>query len=369
MVKKIFIITGEVSGDILASKIINYLDLKMIDVKGIVGSNLKEMGIEGPFENKDITFFGIIDVIKNIFYIKKRIDQTVKYIESFKPDIVFSVDSPDFVFQVIKKIKQRKKTKSKFFHFVAPSIWAWREGRAKKIKNLLDKIYLLFKFEKKYFDKYGIKNQYVGHPFFENFTSSKFNINAESKLISFCPGSRKKEIDAFMPIFIDVIKNYKNTFNYHFAITKETEFLVRKYLKNINNVKYYININENLKEKYLKNSLITVAKSGTISLDLCKNQIPYITIYRLSWMNYFIIKPFIKAKYVNIINIIADKEIIPELIQFDCNSKMIIAKLDYFFNNNDKLKALVENYNLVLKELSNRDTSKQIADDLIYNLN
>ena len=113
MVKKIFIITGEVSGDILASKIINYLDLKMIDVKGIVGSNLKEMGIEGPFENKDITFFGIIDVIKNIFYIKKRIDQTVKYIESFEPDIVFSVDSPDFVFQVIKKIKQRKKTNSR----------------------------------------------------------------------------------------------------------------------------------------------------------------------------------------------------------------------------------------------------------------
>ena len=172
-----------------------------------------------------------------------------------------------------------------------------------------------------------------------------------------------------MPIFIDVIKNYKNTFNYHFAITKETEFLVRKYLKNINNVKFLININENLKEKYLKKSLITVAKSGTISLDLCKNQIPYITIYRLSWMNYFIIKPFVKTKYVNIINIIADKEIIPELIQSDCNSKMIISKLNYFFDNNDKLKSLVENYNLVLKELSNKNSSKQIADDLIDNLN
>ncbi|MFL2525750.1 MAG: lipid-A-disaccharide synthase, partial [Pelagibacteraceae bacterium] len=217
--KKIFIITGEVSGDILASKIINYLDLKTIEVKGIVGSNLKEIGVEGPFENKEITFFGITDIIKNIFYIKKRIDKTVKYIESFKPDIVFSVDSPDFVFQVIKKIKQRKKMKTKFFHFVAPSIWAWREGRAKKIKNLIDKIYLLFKFEIKYFDKYGIKNQYVGHPFFENFIGSKLNFNTGGKLISFCPGSRKKEIHEFMPIFIDVIKNYKHTFNYHFATT------------------------------------------------------------------------------------------------------------------------------------------------------
>ena len=166
-----------------------------------------------------------------------------------------------------------------------------------------------------------------------------------------------------------VIKNYKHTFNYHFATTKETEHLVSKYLANISNIEYFINTDENLKEKYFKKSLITVAKSGTISLDLCKNQVPYITIYRLSWLNYFIIKPFIKAKYINIINIMADKEIIPELIQSDCNSKMIISKLDYFFGNKNKLKALVENYNLVLNELSNKNSSKQIADDLIKNLN
>ena len=92
MKKKIFVITGEVSGDILASKIVDYLDLKQIDIKGIVGSNLKIKGIDGPFENKEITFFGITDVIKNIFFIKKKIDQTVKYLEDFKPDIVFSVD-------------------------------------------------------------------------------------------------------------------------------------------------------------------------------------------------------------------------------------------------------------------------------------
>ena len=201
MKKKIFVITGEVSGDILASKIIDYIDLKKIDIKGIVGSNLKNKGIDGPFENKDITFFGITDVIKNIFYIKKKIDQTVEYLENFKPDIVFSVDSPDFVFQVIKKIKERKKIQTKFFHFVAPSIWAWRESRGHSIRKLIDKIYLLFKFEKKYFDKYSINNDFVGHPFFENFKNSTYDSSIEKKIISFCPGSRKKKYVSLCPFF------------------------------------------------------------------------------------------------------------------------------------------------------------------------
>ena len=369
MKKKIFVITGELSGDILASKIIDRIDIKKIDIKGIVGVNLKNKGIDGPFENKEITFFGITDVIKNIFYIKKKIDQTVKYLEDFKPDIVFSVDSPDFVFQVIKKIKERKKIKTKFFHFVAPTIWAWRESRGHNIRKLIDKIYLLFKFEKKLFDKYLINNQFVGHPFFENFDLTQNNFDIEKKIISFCPGSRKKEIDTFMPIFLKIIKNYNNQFKYHFAVTKETEDMVQKYLRKLKNIEFMINVDEKLKIKYFKNSLITLAKSGTISLDLCKLQVPFITIYKLSWINYFIIKPFVKVKYVNIINIIANKEIIPEFIQGNCNSKKIISKLEEFFKNKEKLKRLVNDYSIILNELSNKNTSQQIADDLIKNIN
>ena len=369
MEKKIFIITGEVSGDILASRIIDHIDLTKIKIKGIIGLNLKKRGIDGPFENSDITFFGVTDVLKNIFYIRKKIDEAVEFIESFKPDIVFSVDSPDFVFEVIKKLKKRKKIHTKFFHFVAPSIWAWRESRGNKINKLIDKIYLLFKFEKKYFDKYNISNQFVGHPFFENFQNLNFNLDIEKKILSFCPGSRKREVDMFMPIFLDIMDFYKKRFKYHFAITLNTEDLVKKYLNHVKNIDYIINIDENLKNEYLKKSIVTVAKSGTVSLDLCRNQVPFITIYKLSWLNYLIIKPFVKARFINIINIIANKEIIPEFIQSNCNSKEIIRKLNFFFNNKDKLSKLVQDYNVILSEISNKDTSKQIADDLIKNLN
>tara|TARA_B100000963_G_C22588867_1_gene654486 strand:- start:238 stop:1347 length:1110 start_codon:yes stop_codon:yes gene_type:complete len=368
MKKKIFVITGELSGDILASKIIDCIDLKKIDIKGIVGSNLKDKGIDGPFESKDITFFGITDVIKNIFYIKKKINQTVTYIETFKPDIVFSVDSPDFVFQVIKKIKKREKIRTKFFHFVAPSIWAWRERRGYMIAKLIDKIYLLFKFEKKFFDKYSINNDYVGHPFFENFKISNYDLSVEKKIISFCPGSRKKEIHTFMPIFLDIIKNYNNQFKYHFAVTRETVDIVNEYLAKLKDVIFFVNVDEKSKIEYFKKSIITIAKSGTITLDLCQLQVPFITIYKLSWINYLIIKPFVKVKYVNIINIISNKQIVPEFIQRNCNSKKIIFKLDEFFKNKHKLKELVDDYGFILNELSNKNTSKHIADDIVQNL-
>ena len=161
MTKKIFIIVGETSGDLLAYEVIKNLVSNNIELRGIVGDNFKKFKIKGPFESKDITFFGITDVIKNIFYIKKKINKAVQYIENFNPDIVFSVDSPDFVFQVIKKIRSNKKIKPKFFHYVAPSIWAWREKRANKIKKLLDKIYLLFKFETQNLEN-QLKKQYQG---------------------------------------------------------------------------------------------------------------------------------------------------------------------------------------------------------------
>ncbi len=369
MKKKIFVITGEISGDILAAEIIKNINIDHIDIKGIYGSNLKNLGIDGPFENKDITFFGITDVLKNIFYINKKINECVKYIETFQPDIVLSVDSPDFVFQVIKKIKKQKKINTKFFHFVAPTIWAWRENRGNKIKKLLDKIYLLFDFEKKYFDKYNVKNLVVGHPFFENFKITNYNYSTDRNIISFCPGSRIKEINIFLPIYLNIINFFGDKFIYHFGLVKGTEKIIKEKLSNYKNLKIIINTDEYQKNEYFKKSLIAIAKSGTISLNLCKCQIPFLTIYKFSWLNYLLIRPFVKVKFANIINIIANKQVIPEFIQKDCNSTNIINKLNYYLSNKFELKKMIENYNLVLNSFSNKKTSKTIAEDLLSYLN
>ena len=176
--KKIFILTGEPSGDKLASTTISKLKKNYSDIEylSVGGSNLKKIGIKSIFELKEITYLGFTSVLLNIFKIKKKINQTVNEILKFNQDILFSVDSPDFTLRVAKIVK-KKNPKIKTIHYVAPQVWIWRKSRVKKIKKFIDHILLLFDFEKKYFDEENIKNTFVGHPLIEDFGTNKTDIN------------------------------------------------------------------------------------------------------------------------------------------------------------------------------------------------
>ena len=151
--KKIFIITGEPSGDKLASTVISKLKIQSPDIEylSVGGANIKKLGIQSIFDLKDITYLGFTSVLFNIFKIRKKINKTVDEIIKFNPDILFSVDSPDFTFRVAEKVKKINDN-IKTIHYVAPQVWIWRKNRVKKIKNFIDHILLLFNFEKKYFD-------------------------------------------------------------------------------------------------------------------------------------------------------------------------------------------------------------------------
>ena len=166
--KKIFILTGEASGDKLASTVISKLKEKydQIEYLSVGGSNLSRLGIKTIFDLKEITYIGFTSVIFNIFKIKKKIDRTVKEIIEFNPDLIFSVDSPDFTLRVSERVKKIKPN-IKVIHYVAPQVWIWRENRVKKFKKFVDHFLLLFNFEKKFFDKENIKNTFVGHPLLE----------------------------------------------------------------------------------------------------------------------------------------------------------------------------------------------------------
>jgi Lipid A disaccharide synthetase len=166
--KKIFVLTGEPSGDKLASTVISKLQSTNTEIEylSVGGVNLKKLGISSIFDLKDITYLGFTSVIFNIFKIRNKINQTVDEIIKFNPDILFSVDSPDFTLRVAEKVKKINKN-IKTIHYVAPQVWIWRKNRVKKIKNFIDHILLLFDFEKKYFEKENIKNTFVGHPLIE----------------------------------------------------------------------------------------------------------------------------------------------------------------------------------------------------------
>ena len=166
--KKIFVLTGEPSGDKLASTVISKLKIDNPDIEylSVGGTHIKKLGIQSIFDLREITYLGFTSVLFNIFKIRKKIDKTVDEIIKFNPDILFSVDSPDFTLRVAEKVKNIN-NKIKTIHYVAPQVWVWRKNRVKKIKKFIDHMLLLFNFEKKYFDEENIKNTFVGHPLIE----------------------------------------------------------------------------------------------------------------------------------------------------------------------------------------------------------
>jgi lipid-A-disaccharide synthase len=362
--KKIFIITGESSGDKIGSLVIKKVKEKNLDIQflAIGGENIKSEKIDCIFDIKDIAYMGFIDVLINIFSIKAKIDLTVKKIVEFNPDVIFSIDSPDFSFRILNKVKNIN-NKIKKIHLVAPQVWAWRENRKKKLYKFIDHLLLLFPFEKRYFDGF-VRNSFVGHPFFD-FSVFKINKleNKDKNYFTLCPGSRNTELKTFMPIFVEVIKkiNLNNNFIFHIPTCENNKNFINDYLQKSKIDNFIITTNEKEKNFYIKDSILTISKSGTITLDICKNQCPLIVVYKTSWLNFLLIKPFVKTKYGNILNIIAQKEIIPELIQDKCNPDEIYKLAKEFIENDLLRKNLVDDYTKILETIIVPDSLEKIS--------
>ena len=370
--KKIFILTGEPSGDKLASEVIINLNKinQKIEYLGVCGSHLKSLGIRSIYDQKEITFLAFTDVLLNFFKIKKKIDYTIKEVLNFNPDILFTVDSPDFSLRVSKKVKQINPN-IKTIHYIAPKVWAWREGRVKKMKKFLDHVLLLFNFEKKYFDKENLKSSFVGHPLLDN-KSEKNNISInqviDKKIISIFAGSRISEINMHMPILINFIKKMNNKnfdYNYVFHSTEKLSEILKAKIKENNLYNVDVIHDDKLKSNLLKQSIFAIVKSGTVSLEVCKNNVPSIIIYKMNFFNYLLAKSLLNIKFVNMVNIINNKEVIPELIQSECNSDEIYRVVNYLLKKPELVKNQLFEINKTLNEIKSSTSSTDQASKVV----
>ena len=372
--KKIFVLTGEPSGDKLASKVIAQLKSSRSDIEylSVGGEHLKALEIESLYDLKEITYLGFTKVLLNMFKIKRKINETVDQIIKFNPDILFSVDSPDFTLRIAKKVKKLKPN-IKTIHFVAPQVWVWREYRVKQLKSFLDHILLLFPFEKKYFDKEGIHSTFTGHPLLEEQGKSKVDISQiikdNKKIFSIYAGSRFSEINVLAPILFKFIKmmndKYKDLF-FVFHSTNEHVQLIQNLLlkegfKNCEAIG-----DEKIKSHILKSSIFAVAKSGTISLEICNAKIPSVIIYKMGMINFFIVKMLVKIKFANIINIAAEEEVIPELLQSKCNPKDIYNTVDKLLSNKQALENQINKAQGIISNFKT-ERSSEIASSVLVN--
>jgi len=372
--KKIFILTGEPSGDKLASKVISQLKSSRSDIEYLCvgGEYLKALDIKSLYDLKEVTYLGFTKVLLNIFKIKRKINETVDQIIKFNPDILFSVDSPDFTLRIAKKVKKLKPN-IKTIHFVAPQVWVWREHRVKQLKYFLDHVLLLFPFEKKYFDKEGIQSTFTGHPLLEEQSKSKIDISQIIKnnknIFSIYPGSRLSEINVLSPILFEFIKKMNEKYKDLFFVFHSTAEHV-KLIQNLLHKEGFKNCDaigdEKIKSHILKSSMFAVAKSGTISLEICNAKIPSIIIYKMGMINFFIVKMLVKVKFANIINIAANEGIIPELLQSNCNATNIYNTVDKLLSNKHALEKQVTKSQEIISNFKT-ERSSEIVSSVIEN--
>jgi lipid-A-disaccharide synthase len=383
-IKKIYIIAGEISGDRIGAGLINALKKlygREVQIYGIGGAEMATQGLKSLFPMREISLMGFFEILPHIFKLKKLITQTIEDIQKVNPDVVVTIDSPGFNFRVAKLLKSSS-VKTKIIHYVAPSVWAYKEGRAAKCAKLFDHLLTLFPFEVPYFTKYGLDTTCVGHPIFEYDYDRikkpafrlKHKIGHEDKLICITPGSRRGEIARHMPILLQVIERLAQNYEELTVGIPAPSIEIANYLKELIDAvdqKVIIVLNEEDKLNLYKSADLVLAKSGTNTLEIAACGTPQIVFYKLNIISWYIIKSMIKVKFASIINIIANKAIIPELLQNDCNVKDLTKlAMDYLRNmDNGKLQvkeaqAILETIGFRQKESANICAAHTIDDVL-----
>lgn len=335
-IKKIFIIAGEVSGDALGARVMR--QMPNAEFVGVGGSEMTAAGLNSIFPMSDLSVMGIIEVLSHARTLMRRISETVDAIIRTRPDIVLTIDSPGFARSVIKKLRGcgagRELIKSglRFHHIVAPQVWAWRSGRAKKYAELFDKLYAFFDFEVPYFTKYGLDTVAVGHPIAENILDKKQIDNPQSleKIITFVPGSRMSEVRRLMPLFKVVAETLHSCgyMNYHFAIpvVETTEGYVRNAIKDWA-VQPTI-VDATVRYDLYRRTYVAIVASGTVSAELAMLHIPTIVTYKMNRITTLIGRLLIKVRWVSLVNILLNKTVYPEFLGGDATSDNIINALD-----------------------------------------
>ena len=307
---------------------------------------------------------GFYEVLKNITTILRNISFCKNDIKEFNPDKIIYIDYPGFNLKICKWAKNNG---YKNFFYISPQIWAWKENRIKTIKNSIDKLFVIFPFEKEYYrEKHNMEVEFYGHPLIEkidDFNSSKDflkknNITKERDIITLLPGSRSQEINSMLPIFLTLKKHYLNF-----------EFIVAG-VKNVNESVYQPALDLDVKVIYnqtydlLSHSKIAIVTSGTASLECALFNVPQIVCYKTSSISYFIGKSFVNISFISLVNIILKKGIVKELVQNELTEKNLVHELSNILSEN-KISVILNEYSKIYSMLSIEGTSKKIATSII----
>ncbi|RLA07808.1 MAG: lipid-A-disaccharide synthase [Gammaproteobacteria bacterium] len=329
---KIMVSAGEASGDSHGTFLLKNLKLPY-QAFGMGGVNLKKVGMKIIVDNKKMAVMGIVEVLKHYPFLKKQLKKLQQTLIEKKPDLLILIDYPDFNLRLAKTAKRHN---IKVLYYISPQIWAWRQGRVKKIAKLADHMAVIFPFEVEFYKKHNIPVSYVGHPLIEkikNFQPSKKSIiknsAKNSKIITLLPGSRNSEFNKNLPTMITTTKILQKKYNNLQVIIAIASTIDKKYFENLPN-----NIIKTTKTyDAIIQSDIVLCASGTATLEVGLLHKPFVIIYKINKVSYLIIKSLLKIPFIGLINLVAGHKIIPEFIQNEATAENITPAIQKILNN------------------------------------
>jgi lipid-A-disaccharide synthase len=352
-----YIIAGEASGDLHGSNLIKGLQAHdaHTTIRFWGGDEMEKVAGKAVKHIRDLAFMGFVEVIKHLPTILKNISFCKKDMLDFRPDVVILIDYPGFNFRLFKFLKQHS---FKTIYYISPQLWAWKQSRVKKVREFVDRLYVIFPFEVEFYQKHGITAHYFGHPLLDALEVNK--IVAREKIIALLPGSRKQEITYLLPEMVKMAKHFPA---YHFVIAGMSTHGQVFYQNLIGDAKVKVEFDSTY--ALLRKSSAALVTSGTATLETALHFVPQVICYKSNYLSYRIARWLVKGiKFIGIVNLIAGKKIVEELIQQDVNETRLKAELAAILDSPMRA-TILKDYDELVEKLGNSGSSGRVAEDMV----
>ena len=362
---KYYLIAGERSGDLHGSNLLNSLTKLDSDAafRGIGGEQMQAAGLDVVIPYSKLAFMGFLEVFKNLLTIKRYLKFTQKDLLEYKPDVLILIDYPGFNLRMAKFAKSQG---IKVYYYISPKIWAWNTKRAFKIKKWVDRMFTILPFETEFYKGYDIEVDYVGNPVMDAVANYHFNEDYvkqyqidPNKTISVLPGSRTQEVKFFTDQIVGIANNMKD---YVFTVSQVDNLPSELYdsLRSISNVKLIKGNTYDL----LNNSRVAIVTSGTATLETAILNIPQVVCYRTSAITYAIAKRVVKVEFISLVNLIAGKEVVKELIQDELNTNNLESELRKIIDDTKERRNILFDYEDLRNTLGHDSVSDKTANKM-----
>jgi lipid-A-disaccharide synthase len=360
---KLYFVAGERSGDLHGGNLIRSLRSKMdgLYCRGFGGDNMMQAGMEVVVHYREMAFMGFAEVIANLTTISRKLKQCKQDMLEFKPDAVVLIDYAGFNLRIARFAKQHG---IKVIWYISPKVWAWNQGRALKLKACIDRMFVILPFEKEFFRKYDWDVDYVGNPVFDAVRSHNLDtdffrenhLSSDNPVIALLPGSRKQEVSLIIPVMAEVAGRFPDA---QFAVASVDNLSPALYepLRKLPNVKFVTSATYDL----LAHAHAAIVTSGTATLETALFKVPQVVVYRASPISYLIAKSVIRVPFISLVNLLAGREVVKELIQHEANASGLSAELEKLLNDKSYRLRIMKGYNEIIQKLDTGSASENLA--------